>query len=81
MAGTSAPISEVDFCFFTLTLAIGSECGLVRHFLSECFLRFTILFLLCSLYCLVQICIYNLKGCQDGSNFHFVTETKNEGKL
>ncbi|XP_060674282.1 uncharacterized protein LOC107430890 isoform X2 [Ziziphus jujuba] len=52
VAGSSSPISEMDFCFFTLRLALGNECGLVR--------------------------IYNLKGCQDGTNFHFVTENKNE---
>ncbi|KAF4379109.1 hypothetical protein F8388_022196 [Cannabis sativa] len=52
IAGSGAPISELDFCFLTLSLAIGNECGLVR--------------------------IYNLKGCLDGGNFHFVTDSKHE---
>ncbi|XP_060957751.1 uncharacterized protein LOC115697415 isoform X3 [Cannabis sativa] len=52
VAGSGAPISELDFCFLTLSLAIGNECGLVR--------------------------IYNLKGCLDGGNFHFVTDSKHE---
>ncbi|KAL5550468.1 hypothetical protein UlMin_000644 [Ulmus minor] len=30
VAGSSAPISALDFCFLTLNLALGNECGLVR---------------------------------------------------
>ncbi|KAM1597810.1 hypothetical protein EV1_032583 [Malus domestica] len=30
VAGSSAPVSQMDFCAFTLNLAVGSECGLVR---------------------------------------------------
>ncbi|XP_062095137.1 uncharacterized protein LOC133801026 isoform X2 [Humulus lupulus] len=52
VAGSGAPISDLDFCFLTLSLAIGNECGLVR--------------------------IYNLKGCLDGANFHFITDSKHE---
>lgn len=49
VAGSSAPITKLDFCAITLSLAVGNECGLVR--------------------------LFDLKGCSD---FHFVTETKNE---
>ncbi|PON51137.1 WD repeat containing protein [Parasponia andersonii] len=52
VAGSSAPVSELDFCCLTLSLALGNECGLVR--------------------------VYNLKGFPDGTNFHFVTDTKHE---
>ncbi|XP_024026433.1 uncharacterized protein LOC21399448 isoform X3 [Morus notabilis] len=52
VAGSSAPVSELDFCYLTFSLALGNECGLV--------------------------CIYDLKGCSNGTNFHFVTETKHE---
>lgn len=31
VAGSSAPVSQMDFCAFTLNLAVGSECGLVRY--------------------------------------------------
>ncbi|EXB89958.1 putative galactose-1-phosphate uridyltransferase [Morus notabilis] len=54
VAGSSAPVSELDFCYLTFSLALGNECGLV--------------------------CIYDLKGRSNGTNFHFVTETKHEGK-
>ncbi|XP_059428888.1 uncharacterized protein LOC132162629 isoform X1 [Corylus avellana] len=52
VAGSSAPVTKLDFCFFTLSLAVGNECGLVR--------------------------LYDLKGCSDGTNLQFVTETNNE---
>lgn len=82
VAGSSTPITELDFCFFTLSLALGNECGLVRGFLFwipfGTFLVFRTSFLL---NCLVQVRIYNLKDCQDRKNFHFVTENKNEGNV
>ena len=31
MAGSSSPVSKMDFCIFTLNLAVGSESGLVRY--------------------------------------------------
>ncbi|KAM1993985.1 hypothetical protein ACFX16_010254 [Malus domestica] len=30
VAGSSAPVTRLDFCAFTLNLAVGNECGLVR---------------------------------------------------
>lgn len=30
MAGSSAPVSELDFCYLTFSLALGNESGLVR---------------------------------------------------
>ena len=30
VAGSSAPVSELDFCYLTLSLALGNECGQVR---------------------------------------------------
>lgn len=30
VAGLSSPVSRMDFCIFTLNLAVGSESGLVR---------------------------------------------------
>ncbi|ONI03742.1 hypothetical protein PRUPE_6G279100 [Prunus persica] len=30
VAGSSAPVSRLDFCVFTLNLAVGNECGLVQ---------------------------------------------------
>ncbi|KAB2630515.1 hypothetical protein D8674_008034 [Pyrus ussuriensis x Pyrus communis] len=30
VAGSSAPVTRLDFCTFTLNLAVGNECGLVR---------------------------------------------------
>ncbi|GMN40348.1 hypothetical protein TIFTF001_009573 [Ficus carica] len=48
VAGSSAPVSELDFCYLTLSLALGNECGQVHiydlkggskgtnfHFISE----------------------------------------------
>lgn len=32
MTISSASISKIDFCFKTLRLAVGDECGLVRKF-------------------------------------------------
>ncbi|KAF7825527.1 Syntaxin-binding protein 5 [Senna tora] len=52
VAGSSAPVTKLDFCSVSSHLAVGNECGLVR--------------------------VYNLKGHSDGTNFHFVTETKSE---
>ncbi|XP_030925506.1 uncharacterized protein LOC115952465 isoform X1 [Quercus lobata] len=52
VAGSSAPVTKLDFCSISLRLAVGNGCGLVR--------------------------LYDLKGCSDGTHFHFVTETKNE---
>ncbi|OIW07459.1 hypothetical protein TanjilG_24321 [Lupinus angustifolius] len=52
VAGSSAPVTKLDFCPVSLLLAVGNECGLVR--------------------------IYNLKGRDNGTKFHFVTETKSE---
>lgn len=31
VAGLSSPVSRLDFCIFTLNLAVGSESGLVRY--------------------------------------------------
>ncbi|KAJ7949994.1 transducin family protein / WD-40 repeat family protein [Quillaja saponaria] len=52
VAGSSAPVSKLDFCSGSSTLAVGNERGLVH--------------------------VYDLKGCSDGTKFHFVTETKCE---
>lgn len=31
VAGSSASVSNIDFCPVTLSLAVGNECGLVRN--------------------------------------------------
>lgn len=33
VAGLSAPVSKLDFCCATTSLAVGNECGLVRNLL------------------------------------------------
>ncbi|PQQ01050.1 uncharacterized protein Pyn_18909 [Prunus yedoensis var. nudiflora] len=37
VAGSRAPVSRLDFCVFTLNLAVGNECGLVQIYnLKDC---------------------------------------------
>lgn len=38
MAGSSAPVTKLDFCSISLRLAVGNGCGLVR-FLTGCFIQ------------------------------------------
>ena len=33
LAGSSAPVTTLNFCWHTLSLAVGNECGVVRTFL------------------------------------------------
>lgn len=32
VAGLSAPVTTLNFCWLTLSLAVGNECGVVRTF-------------------------------------------------
>lgn len=38
VAGSSAPVTKLDFCSISLRLAVGNGCGLVR-FLTGCFIQ------------------------------------------